>query len=100
MPYEIHNADKGVILELTGGVTARVAGELAKQIASSLTSADTIVVHAREVDDIDTSILQILVSLRKTVAGFELQEPSDAFLSSLDRCALRRELPVTAKEPL
>jgi anti-anti-sigma regulatory factor len=92
MPFEIQTTEAGLLLELTGAVTARYAGELGKCLASSLETGKTVTVKAGKLDDIDTSILQLLVSLRKTAAGFVLQEFSEAFGSAMDRCALRREL--------
>ena len=75
MPYEIHNTTEVLILELKGGVTVRHAAELGKCLASSLTSGATVVVRTRELEDIDTSILQLLVSLRKTTPAFVLEDP-------------------------
>lgn len=98
MPFEIQTNAQGLILELTGGVTARDAGELGKCLAGSLETGKTVTVKAGNLDDIDTTILQLLVSLRKTAAIFVLQEVSEAFASAVDRCALRREL--LSREPL
>jgi anti-anti-sigma regulatory factor len=92
MPYEIQNTKGGLTLALRGGVTVRDAAELGKRLASSLASGDSVVVQAHELEDIDTSILQMLVSLRKTAAAFILENPSEAFVNAMDRCALRREL--------
>ena len=98
MPFTIHIKEQHVALELAGGVTAREVGELAAQLASSLTAAASIVIRTGELDDIDTSVLQLLVSLRKTVNAFMLEDPSEAFLNAVDRCALRRELLAGSKE--
>jgi len=92
MPYEIQNTSAGLTLELTGGVTVRDAAELGKRLASFLASGGSIVVRTHGLEDIDTSILQMLVSLRKTAEAFSLENPSEAFLHVMDRCALRREL--------
>jgi len=100
MPYEIQNTTQGLILELTGGVTVRHAAELGKCLASSLTSGVTVVVRTRELEDIDTSILQMLVSLRRTTASFVVEDPSEAFVNLVDRCALRGELLAESKVAL
>lgn len=92
MPFAIQTNEDGLLLELTGGVTVRHAQELGKGLASSLVSGTRVKVLARDLEDIDTSILQMLVSLRKTAGTFVLLELSDAFISAVDRCALRREL--------
>lgn len=98
MPFEIQTSDDGLLLELTGGVTVRYASELGTGLTSALTTGKTVTVKAGKLDDIDTSILQILVSLRKTAATFVLREYSEAFAGAVDRCGLRREL--LSKEPL
>jgi anti-anti-sigma regulatory factor len=100
MPYEIQNTAEGLILELKGGVTVRHAAELGKCLAFSLTSGATVVVRTRELEDIDTSILQVLVSLRKTTPAFVLEDPSAAFVSAVERCALRSELLAEPKDAL
>jgi hypothetical protein len=44
-------------------------------------------------------MLQMLLSLRKTAAAFDVEQPSQAFLAAVDRCALRHELlPATREE--
>lgn len=100
MPYEIQNTEQGLILELKGGVTVRHAGELGKLLASRLNSGTTVVVRTQELEDIDTSVLQMLVSLRKTAAAFVLEDPSEAFVNAVDRSALRREVLAGATESL
>jgi anti-anti-sigma regulatory factor len=92
MPFAVRTTEDGLLLELTGGVTVRHAQELGKCLASSLASGARVTVQARDLDDVDTSILQLLISLRKTAETFVLEEMSEAFGSALDRCALRREL--------
>ncbi len=92
MPYRIQSATEGSILELSGDVTIRHATELGKCLASSLTSGATVIVRTKELEDIDTSILQMLVSLRRTTPAFVLEDPSEAFVNAVDRCALRSEL--------
>lgn len=100
MPYEIQNMTEGVILRLSGGVTIRHAAELSKSLASSLTSGVAVVVQTQELEDIDTSILQMLVSLRRTTPVFVLEKPSAAFVNAVDRCALRGELLAESKDGL
>lgn len=100
MPYEIHNTTSGLILELRGGMTVRHAAELGKCLASALTSGAAVVVRTQELEDIDTSILQLLVSLRRTTPSFVLESPSEAFVNAVDRCALRGELLAESKDGL
>ena len=100
MPYEIQNTPEGLILRLSGGVTIRHATELSKCLASSLTSGVTVIVRTQELEDIDTSILQMLVSLRRTTPTFVLENPSGAFVNAVDRCALQGELLAESKDGL
>ena len=81
-------------------MTVRHAAELGKCLASSLTSGATVVVRTQELEDIDTSILQLLVSLRRTTPSFVLGDPSEAFVNAVDRCALRGELLAESKDGL
>jgi anti-anti-sigma regulatory factor len=97
MPFTIQTTGQNIALELVGGVTARDVGELAAQL-TRLTAAATVTLRTRELDDIDTSVLQLLVSVRKTVNSLVLEEPSDTFVSAVDRCSLRRELLAGLKE--
>lgn len=92
MPFTIQAEDGKVIVELKGGVTARHVAELAKDVASALAGAPPVVIRAGEVEDIDTSVLQMLVAVRKNAAEFLIEAPSMAFLEAVERCALRREL--------
>src|SRR5689334_20936265 len=92
MPYEIHISEEMLLVELKGGVTARDAGELGNALASVLKSGARVVVRTRELEDIDTCVLQLLVCLSRTASGFAVEEPSAAFVSAAERCALKREL--------
>jgi len=98
MPYKIQPKENTLALELTGGVTARDVGEISGQLTPSVKGEITVVVHTRELEDIDTSVLQMLVSLRKTVTALLFENPSEAFVTAVDRCALRRELLADSRE--
>lgn len=100
MPFEIQNTTEGLTLRLSGDVTIRHASELSKCLASSLTSGIPVVVRTQELEDIDTSILQVLVSLRKTTPAFVLENPSEGFVNAVERCALRGELLAESKDGL
>jgi ABC-type transporter Mla MlaB component len=100
MPYHIEKTGRGITLDLKGGVTVRHAAELGKCVASSLTSGAEVIVQTQELVDIDTSILQMLLSLRKTAGSFVLDDPSQGFLDAMDRCALRREFLGAGKDAL
>jgi anti-anti-sigma regulatory factor len=98
--YRVTQERGRLVVELEGGITARHAGELAKTVAATFSSGAAVTVRAREVEDIDTCVLQLLLSLRKTAPSFQVEDPSDAFRNAVERCALGRELLAGAKEEL
>jgi anti-anti-sigma regulatory factor len=85
------NADRQ-ILKLEGAVTIRNAQDLAVTLGEGLEEGRPLGVDTQGIEDIDTSILQLLCSLRKSVPALSFDNPSDAFTCAVDRCGLRREL--------
>jgi len=100
MAYFVGHEGGSLIVELRGGITARDVGELAKAVSAALSATSAVTIRARDVDDIDTCALQLLVSLQKTVASFRVEEPSDAFRNAAGRCALGRELAAAPSEAM
>ncbi len=98
MPFTIENSDGVMRLVLTGGVTIRHARTLVQSISSALPPNASVVVQTKDLDDIDTSALQVLLSLQKTASTFAIEDCSQAFLDAVDRCALRRDLLAGWKE--
>jgi anti-anti-sigma regulatory factor len=92
MPFSIVNKAGRQTLTLEGAVTVRHAQELAAQLGQKLEESRALVVAAAGLADIDTCILQLLCSLRKTVPALSFENPSEAFLGAVDRCGLKREL--------
>jgi anti-anti-sigma regulatory factor len=80
------------ILKLEGAVTIRNAQDLAAKLGEDLEDGTPVGVDTLDLEDIDTCILQLLCALRKTVPALSFDNPSDAFISAVDRCGLRREL--------
>jgi hypothetical protein len=79
-------------LKLEGAVTIRHARELAAGLAAGLEEGAPAGVDTTGLEDIDTCILQLLCSLRKTVPALGFDNPSGAFIGAVDRSGLRREL--------
>lgn len=100
MAYRVQQENGSLIVELQGGITARHAGELAKAVAATFSSGARVTIRAREVEDIDTCTLQLLISLRKTAPSFVVEDPSEVFRTAAERCALGRELLAGPKEEL
>jgi anti-anti-sigma regulatory factor len=92
MPYTIAQAEGKQILKLEGAVTIRHAQDLAAGLGECLEDGTPIKVDTGALEDIDTCILQLLCSLRRTIPSLAFDSPSDAFVAAVDRCGLRREL--------
>jgi anti-anti-sigma regulatory factor len=92
VPFSIASSQGIQILKLEGAVTIRDAQELAAKLGEVLENGAALGVGTGELEDIDTCILQMLCSLRKTVPALSFDNPSETFLGAVDRCGLRREL--------
>ena len=92
MPFSIASTPGRLVLTLEGAVTIRQARDLAARLGESLEDGTPVGVDTGGLEDVDTSILQLLCSLRKTVPELSFDRPSEAFLGAADRCGLRREL--------
>ena len=96
MPFSVANKQGRQVLRLEGAVTIRHAQDLAARLGD-LEDGTSVGVDTGNLEDIDTCILQLLCSLRKTVPALSFDSPSDAFIAAVDRCGLRREL-LSARE--
>ena len=92
MPFSISTIRGRQVLKLEGAVTVRHALELAAGLERVLPDGTRMGVDTAELDDIDTCILQLLCSLRKTALSLSFEEPSQVFIGAVERCGLRREL--------
>ena len=92
MPFSITNEQGSQTLKIEGAVTIRQAQELAAGLGGDLEDDTPVGVNTASLEDIDTCILQLLCSLRKTVPALSFDNPSEVFINAVDRCGLRREL--------
>ena len=92
MPFFIDKQQGRQVLKLEGAITIRHAQDLAATLGKGLEDGKPVAVDTARLKDIDTCILQLLCSLRKTVPGLSFDSPSDAFIGAVDRSGLRREL--------
>jgi anti-anti-sigma regulatory factor len=92
MPFSITSKPEGQILKLYGAVTVGNAQELAAKLGADLEEGSPVEVDTGGLEDVDTCILQLLYSLRKTIPALSFVNPSDAFAAAVDRRGLRREL--------
>jgi ABC-type transporter Mla MlaB component len=98
MPIAVYSGAEGVTLKLAGEISIRQAKDLGVEISAALPGVSRVHVDTSEFADADTSILQILCSLRKTVPALSFDNSSEAFIAAVDRCGLRRELLGTLRE--
>lgn len=99
MAFSVITTQGRQVLELQGAVTIRHAQELATKLVECLEDGIPVGIDTRGLEDIDTCILQLLYSLRKTATAFSFDSPSAVFMGAVDRCGLRREL-LGAREDL
>jgi anti-anti-sigma regulatory factor len=99
MPFSIVKKDGRQILVLEGAVTIQHAQEFAAQLGEDVEDGMPVGVDTRGLTDIDTCILQLLYSMRKSLPGLCFDNPSEIFIGAVDRCGLRREL-LSAREGL
>ena len=99
MPFSIAAGPGGHILKLEGAVTIRHARELAALLLEDAEDSLRVEVDTGGLEDIDTCILQLLCSLRKTAPELSFGNPSEVFQAAVERSGLRREL-LSAREDL
>jgi anti-anti-sigma regulatory factor len=92
MPFSIVAGPSGQLLKLEGAVSIRQARKLAARLLERAAGSPPFKVDTAGLEDIDTCILQLLCSLRKAAPGLDFGDPSEVFLSAVERCGLRREL--------
>jgi anti-anti-sigma regulatory factor len=92
VPFSIISAQGRVVLKVDGALTIRYAQDLAARLTECVDDGTPVEIDTRDLEDIDTCILQLLCSLRKTVPALSFGDPSEAFIGAVDRCGLRREL--------
>jgi anti-anti-sigma regulatory factor len=92
MAFSVITTQGRQVLDLQGAVTIRHAQELATKLVECLEDGVPVAVDTRGLEDIDTCILQVLYSLRKSARALSFDNPSEVFIGAVDRCGLRREL--------
>jgi hypothetical protein len=92
VPFSITSEEGRQILTLEAAVTVRDAQDLAAKLGEVLEYGTRVDVNTGGLEDIDTCILQLLCSLRKSVPVLSFDNPSEAFNVEVDRRGLRRDL--------
>jgi anti-anti-sigma regulatory factor len=94
MAFSIEEKEGRQTLKIEGEVTIRHARDLAAKLGEVLQDGTPLEVNSAALQDVDTCILQLLCSLSKTAPALSFPNPSEALLAAVDRCGLRRGLPV------
>jgi anti-anti-sigma regulatory factor len=92
VPFSIVSEQGRHFVHLQGSVTVQHAQDLAAKLGEIIECETPISVNTTDLEDIDTCILQLLYSLRKTVSALSFDNSSESFIAAVDRCGLRREL--------
>jgi anti-anti-sigma regulatory factor len=92
VPFSIVSEQGRHCLNLQGSVTVQHAHDLAAKLGEIVEGDTPVSVSTADLEDVDTCILQLLYSLRKTVSALSFDNPSESFIDAVDRCGLRREL--------
>src|SRR5271166_7100582 len=83
MPFEIQTAADGVKVVLAGRLGVRQARSLWEALQPAVVANQSIHVQAGELDEMDTSIIQILCRLNSRTGQFQIDATSDGFVAAL-----------------
>ena len=84
MPFELETVADGVKLILAGRLGVQQARPLWEALQSALAAKEIIHLHAVALEEIDTSILQILCRVRSQPGSLRIGETSDRLHAALD----------------
>ena len=90
MPFDLQTAADGVKLTLAGRLGVRQARELWDAVQPAVAAGQLIRVQAGELEEMDTSIVQILCRLGSQPGRLQIGGTSDGFLVSLQRRGLEK----------
>jgi len=90
MPFELQEAGPGLKLILAGRLGVQQARPLWDAVQPALTANRSVRLEASEVEEMDTSILQILCRMRGRTAQLQMGETSDSFLAALQKRGLEK----------
>lgn len=88
MPFELQPAPDGVNLILLGKLGVQQARDLWDALQPAMAAGLSIRLQAERLEEMDTSIVQILCRLSSLSGGLKIGETSDGFLTALKRRGL------------
>jgi ABC-type transporter Mla MlaB component len=90
MPFELQTAADGVKLILAGKLGVQQARDLWDALQPAMAGGHSIRLQADALEEMDTSIVQILCRLSSLNGGMKIGETSDGFLGALERRGLEK----------
>jgi ABC-type transporter Mla MlaB component len=88
MPFELQTAADGVKLILAGKLGVQQARPLWDALQSVMAARQSIRLQAEELDEMDTSIIQILCRVSSQIGHLQIGGTSDGFLAALEHRGL------------
>jgi ABC-type transporter Mla MlaB component len=100
MPFELQTAADGVTLILLGRLGVQQARPLWDALRPAIAAGQSIRLQAEGLDEMDTSIIQILLQLSSRTSRFQVGETSDGFFAALKSRGLETFFLPSAHVPL
>jgi hypothetical protein len=92
MAFQIDCTNECIVLELEGDNSVEGVSELHQQLLAAGAASKSVTVKAQHSASIDLTVVQILAALQVCSPQLRIEQPSEAFLCSLDRCGMRRHV--------
>ncbi len=90
MPFELQTAADGVKLILVGRLGVQQARPLWDALQPAMAASQSIRLQAEGLEEMDTSIIQILCRVSSETGHLQIGETSDSFLAALERRGLEK----------
>ncbi len=92
MAFQIGGTNERVTLALEGDNSVEQVAEIHQQLLAAGAQSKAVSVEAQHCGSIDITVIQVLAALQTCCPEFRIERPSEEFLASFDRCAMRRHL--------
>jgi len=92
MAFQIGCTNDRVTLKLDGDNSVKHAVILHQQLLAAGVQTKAVTVDAQRSGTVDITVIQILAALQTCCSEMRIERPSEEFLSSLDRCGMRRHV--------
>ena len=92
MAFQIACTNECIVLELEGDNSVEDVAELHQQLLAAGATSKAVTVKAQHSGAIDLTVVQVLAALQAGSPRLRIEQPSEALLSSLDRCGMRRHV--------